>query len=171
MGMTMGAILDVMGAACRGKQGVTSLTQESLMNHEQTMNSSFDDLPPPPPPISSSPAPPDEDAEEVSESDNCSSVATAQIPVPQQRSSIRRNEYVNIPIPQRESSPVPATISHQEPEPQAPGPKPTNSSLMGPPPVPPHNYANLPSGQQQQGHAGARPRPSNPLYGKREDFP
>ena len=37
---------------------------------------------------------------QVSESDNCSSVATAQIPVPQQRSSIRRNEYVNIPIPQ-----------------------------------------------------------------------
>ena len=73
-------------------------------------------------------------------------------------------------LPQ-ESSPVPAIISHQEPEPQAPGPKPTNSSSMGPPPVPPHNYANLPSGQQQQGHAGARPRPSNPLYGKREDFP
>ena len=40
--------------------------------------------------------------------------------------------------------------------------------LMGPPPVPPHNYANLPSGQQQ-GHAGARPRPSNPLYGKKEE--
>ena len=40
---------------------------------------------------------------QVSESDNCSSVATAQIPVPQQRSSIRRNEYVNIPIPQRVS--------------------------------------------------------------------
>jgi len=142
------------------------------MNHEQTMNSSFDDLPPPPPPISSSPAPPDDDAE-VSESDNCSSVATAQIPVPQQRSSIRRNEYVNIPIPQRESPPVSAIISHQEPEPQAPGPKPpgghmNSSTLMGPPPVPPHNYANLPSGQQQ-GHAGARPRPSNPLYGKKEE--
>ena len=40
---------------------------------------------------------------QVSESDNCSSVATAQIPVPQQRSSIRRNEYVNIPIPPRVS--------------------------------------------------------------------
>ena len=68
--------------------GVTSLTQESLMNvsclppdhgadsitrfharmptnalvlqHEQTMNSSFDDLPPPPPPISSSPTPHDD---------------------------------------------------------------------------------------------------------------
>ena len=39
----------------------------------------------------------------MSESDNCSSVATAQIPVPQQRSSIRRNEYVNIPIPPRVS--------------------------------------------------------------------
>ena len=99
----------------------------NVFQHEQTMNSSFDDLPPPPPPISSSPAPPDDDVEEVrfrqkleksvknssdsenflnfqvSESDNCSSVATAQIPVPQQRSSIRRNEYVNIPIPQRVS--------------------------------------------------------------------
>ena len=66
-----------------------------------------------------------------------------------------------------------AIISHQEPEPQAPGPKPpgghmNSSTLMGPPPVPPHNYANLPSGQQQ-GHAGARPRPSNPLYGKKEE--
>merc|ERR1719458_336741 len=136
------------------------------------MNSSFDDLPPPHPPISSSPAPPDDDAE-VSERDNCSSVATAQIPVPQQRSSIRRNEYVNIPIPPRESPPVSAIISHQEPEPQAPGPKPPNghmssSTLMGPPPVPPHNYANILSGQQQS-HAGARPRPSNPLYGKKEE--
>merc|ERR1712018_423828 len=113
------------------------------MGHEQTMNSSFDDLPPPPPPISSSPAPPDDDAEQVSESDNCSSVATAQIPVPQQRSSIRRNEYVNIPIPPRDSPPVSAIISHQEPEPQAPGPKPptSNSTPMGPPPIPPHNYA------------------------------
>jgi len=68
---------------------------------------------------------------------------------------------------------VSAIISHQEPEPQAPGPKPpgghmNSSTLMGPPPVPPHNYANLPSGQQQ-GHAGARPRPSNPLYGKKEE--
>ena len=61
------------------------------------MNSSYDDLPPPPPPISSSPTPPDID--QVSDSDNTSSVATAQIPVPQQRSSIRRNEYVNIPVP------------------------------------------------------------------------
>merc|ERR1719273_1946671 len=73
-----------------------------------------------------------------------------------------------------ESPPSPAIISHQEPEPQTPGPKPSISSstpLMAPPPVPPHNYANLPSGQQQ-GHAGARPRPSNPLYGKKEDnFP
>jgi hypothetical protein len=64
-------------------RGVTSLTQESLMNvrpsstanlchhasshtnasvlqHQHTMNSSFDDLPPPPPPISSSPSPQDD---------------------------------------------------------------------------------------------------------------
>ena len=64
---------------------------------------------------------------------------------------------------------MPAIISHQEPEPQVPGPKPQGPGpTMGPPPVPPHNYANLPSGH---GHAGARPRPTNPLYGRREDLP
>ena len=60
------------------------------------MNSSFDDLPPPPPPLSSSPSPPQ--ARVDSDSDNTSSVVTAQMPVPQLRSSIRRNEYVNIPV-------------------------------------------------------------------------
>ena len=71
----------------------------------------------------------------------------------------------------QDPSPVPAIISHQEPEPQAPGPKPPShpAPLMGPPPVPPHNYANLPG---SSGHTGARPRPSNPLYGKKEqDYP
>jgi hypothetical protein len=42
-----------------------------------------------------------QDGDQVSDSDNTSSVATAQMPVPLQRSSIRRNEYVNIPIPQK----------------------------------------------------------------------
>ena len=36
----------------------------------------------------------------IYESDNTSSIATAQLPVPQTRSSIRRNEYVNIPLKQ-----------------------------------------------------------------------
>ena len=58
------------------------------------INSSYDDLPPPPPPLSSSPSPPCP----VSDSDNSDSVVTAQMPVPQTRSSIRRNEYVNIPV-------------------------------------------------------------------------
>jgi len=135
------------------------------------MNSSFDDLPPPPPPISSSPTPPDIDT--VSDSDNTSSVATAQIPVPQQRSSIRRNEYVNIPVPPQDPSPVPAIISHQEPEPQSPGPKPTNlpHPSMAPPPIPPHNYANVPAVTSAPQHQfnGARPRTTNPLY-KKEEF-
>ena len=58
------------------------------------MNTSYDDLPPPPPPLSSSPSPPCP----ASDSDNSDSVVTAQMPVPQIRSSIRRNEYVNIPV-------------------------------------------------------------------------
>ena len=58
------------------------------------LNTSYDDLPPPPPPLSSSPSPPCP----VSDSDNSDSVVTAQMPVPQTRSSIRRNEYVNIPV-------------------------------------------------------------------------
>ena len=58
------------------------------------INSSYDDLPPPPPPLSSSPSPPCPE----SDSDNSDSVVTAQMPVPQTRSSIRRNEYVNIPV-------------------------------------------------------------------------
>jgi len=152
--------------------GVTNLTQESLMNHESNMNSSYDDLPPPPPPISSSPTPPDID--QVSDSDNTSSVATAQIPVPQQRSSIRRNEYVNIPVPPQDPSPVPAIISHQEPEPQSPGPKPTHlpHPTMAPPPIPPHNYANVPAVTSTPQHQfnGARPRTTNPLYNKKEEF-
>ena len=61
------------------------------------MNCSYDDLPPPPPPLSSSPTPPGQ--AEASDSDNNSSVVTAAMPpVPQLRSSIRRNEYVNIPV-------------------------------------------------------------------------
>ena len=63
------------------------------------MNCSYDDLPPPPPPLSSSPSPPQGEA---SDSDNNSSVVTAAMPpVPQLRSSIRRNEYVNIPVTQK----------------------------------------------------------------------
>ncbi len=49
-----------------------------------------------------------QDGEQVSDSDNTSSVATAQMPVPLQRSSIRRNEYVNIPIPPK----VTTTFEH-----------------------------------------------------------
>ena len=68
------------------------------------MNCSYDDLPPPPPPLSSSPSPPGQEpgATEASDSDNNSSVVTAAMPpVPQLRSSIRRNEYVNIPVTQK----------------------------------------------------------------------
>ena len=35
-------------------------TNALVLQHEQTMNSSFDDLPPPPPPISLSPTPHDD---------------------------------------------------------------------------------------------------------------
>ena len=65
-----------------------------LFQHESGMNCSYDDLPPPPPPLSSSPSPP----HDHDHSDTNSSVVTAQMPVPQLRSSIRRNEYVNIPV-------------------------------------------------------------------------
>ena len=70
------------------------------------LNCSYDDLPPPPPPLSSSPAP----AQLLGDSDSGdnSSVVTApgpagstMPPVPQLRSSIRRNEYVNIPVQPR----------------------------------------------------------------------
>ena len=75
------------------------------MQHQQpqsaAMNCSYDDLPPPPPPLSSSPSPPGGQGE-ASDSDNNSSVVTAAMPpVPQLRSSIRRNEYVNIPVTQK----------------------------------------------------------------------
>ena len=79
-------------------------------------------------------------------------------------------------------SPVPAIMSHQEPEPQSP-------VGSGQPPVPRHNYANInnsgpqtsnsqqqqqqhhngPS-QQQQHHNGARPRTTNPLYAQKPAF-
>jgi len=171
------------------RQNVTNLTQESLLNHEQNMNmdASYDDLPPPPPPLSSSPTP---HQDQGSDSDNTSSVATAQLPVPQTRGSTRRNEYVNIPL-QKDPSPVPAAmISHQEPEPQSPvsptpptyqtlppssqapsyNPPPTpSSSSAAPPPVPPHNYANMPESTRAGNFNGARPRPTNPLYGKLEE--
>ena len=80
------------------------------MQHEKgevqppaAMNCSYDDLPPPPPPLSPSPSPPAmEGVGEASDSCDTSSVVTAQMPpVPQLRSSIRRNEYVNIPITQK----------------------------------------------------------------------
>ena len=72
--------------------------QHFSLQHENNlgMNSSYDDLPPPPPPLSSSPTPGHNG--NISDSDNGSSVVTAQMPVPQLRSSIRRNEYVNIPV-------------------------------------------------------------------------
>ena len=66
------------------------------------LNCSYDDLPPPPPPLSSSPAP--QLMAGDSDSGDNSSVVTApgpsstMPPVPQLRSSIRRNEYVNIPV-------------------------------------------------------------------------
>jgi len=163
--------------------GVINLTQESLINHENNINSSYDDLPPPPPPLSSSPSPPDID--QVSDSDNTSSVATApgsKVPVPPLRSSIRRNEYVNLPVPPQESSPGTAIISHQEPEPQSPPPRtpartasvpqPTGSGI-NPPPVPPHNYANVPTSgtaTSNQQYNGARPRTTNPMYNKQNNY-
>merc|ERR1719410_1571252 len=121
------------------------------------LNCSYDDLPPPPPPLSSSPAP----AQLLGDSDSGdnSSVVTApgpagstMPPVPQLRSSIRRNEYVNIPVQPKDSNAENAIISHQSPEPQSPGPR--SSSL------PQHsaNYVN------QQQYGGARPRTTNPLY-------
>jgi hypothetical protein len=94
--------------------------------------------------------------------------------------------YINSTSPfYQDGSPVPAIMSHQEPEPQ--------SRVGGggahplPPPVPRHNYANVNSSvaptasssstnggpsqqQQQQHHNGARPRPTNPLYGQKSGF-
>jgi len=159
--------------------GVINLTQESLINHENNINSSYDDLPPPPPPLSSSPSP--QNIDQVSDSDNTSSVATApQVPVPPLRSSIRRNEYVNLPVPPQESSPVPAIISHQEPEPQSPPPRTPARSVSvpqpagsgaNPPPVPPHNYANVPASgtSETNQYNGARPRTTNPMYNNKQN--
>ena len=64
------------------------LTQESItnsgnQNHQDPLNSSFDDLPPPPPPLTELPDP---------------SPANNPPPVPLQRNAVRRNEYVNMPI-------------------------------------------------------------------------
>merc|ERR1719192_2883454 len=126
------------------------------------LNCSYDDLPPPPPPLSSSPAP--QLMAGDSDSGDNSSVVTApgpsstMPPVPQLRSSIRRNEYVNIPVQPQDPNSENAIISHQSPEPQSPGPR--SSSL------PQHaaNYVNCGREQQQQQYGGARPRTTNPLY-------
>ena len=105
--------------------GMTHLTQESLNPYEDKTNASFDeDLPPPPPPLSSSPQPPHEDSESVT-TDNT-------VPVPLQRNS-RRNEYVNMPV-SKDPSGVPQdmhSLSSASPD-------------LSAPPLPPHNYANMP---------------------------
>lgn len=91
-----------------GMTAVTNLTQENFTQQTRNqqpgpehhtgaipkqqppvMNSSYDDLPPPPPPIAESPIDPRMGG----------SQASAQVPVPQQRSNLtRKNEYVNMPV-------------------------------------------------------------------------
>ena len=149
-------------------QPLTVILQHETQQQQEGLNASYDDLPPPPPPLASSPAP---DCAAASDSDNTSSVATAQMPVPQQRSSIRRSEYVNMPVGPgggREMQ------GRQEPAPQQAGPaKPrlAEPAEQAAPPVPPHNlhnYANLPGGPQPS-YGGARPRTTNPLYGRKPE--